>query len=66
MKSMILASVVASAAAFAPVQEGRTSSAIAANPLADELGAMAPVSFFFRKSRRGSVGTGSCKNYYCY
>ena len=45
---MILASIVASAAAFAPVQEGRTSSAIAANPLADEVGAMAPVS----RSRR--------------
>ena len=41
---MILASIVASAAAFAPAQEGRASSAIAANPLADELGAMAPVS----------------------
>ena len=44
MKSMILASIVASAAAFAPAQQGRTSSAIAASPLADELGAMAPVS----------------------
>ena len=44
MKSMILATVVASAAAFAPAQQGRSSSAIAANPLADEVGAMAPVS----------------------
>ena len=45
MKSMILTSLVASAAAFAPAQEGRTTSAIAASsPFADEVGAMAPVS----------------------
>ena len=60
---MILASIVASAAAFAPVQEGRTSSAIAANPLADELGAMAPVSFLSAEIVEADVGTGSILEY---
>ena len=43
MKSMILASLVASAAAFAPAPEGRMSTAVNAD-LSKELGAMAPVS----------------------
>jgi len=44
---MILTSLVASAAAFAPAQEGRTTSAIAASsPFADEVGAMAPLGFY--------------------
>jgi len=46
MKSMILASIVASAAAFAPAQEGRASSAVAAKPFADEVGAMAPLGLY--------------------
>jgi len=44
---MILASLVASAAAFAPAQEGRAASAIAASsPFSDEVGAMAPLGFY--------------------
>jgi len=43
---MILASIVASAAAFAPAQEGRASSAVAAKPFADEVGSMAPLGFY--------------------
>ena len=45
MKSMILTTLVASAAAFAPAQQGRASTAVAANTAFDkEIGAMAPVS----------------------
>ena len=47
MKSMILASVVASAAAFAPAKDGRASTSLNAftGPYENEIGAMAPVSF---------------------
>lgn len=45
MKSMIIASLVASAAAFAPAQEGRTSTAVNAD-LSKEIGAMAPLGFY--------------------
>lgn len=47
MKSMIAASLIASAAAFAPAQDGRASSAISATKFSDDIGAMAPVSLVF-------------------
>jgi hypothetical protein len=40
----LLAVAAGSASAFAPTQEGRASSAVAAKPFSDEVGAMAPVS----------------------
>jgi len=46
MKSMILASLVASAAAFAPSQQGRASTSIAAEDFSKEVGAMAPLGFW--------------------
>ena len=45
MKSMIIASLIASATAFAPSQQGRASTAVNA-AFSDEIGAMAPVSIF--------------------
>jgi hypothetical protein len=48
MKTAVLASLVASAAAFAPAaQQTRASSAISAKPFENELGAMTPVSNIF-------------------
>lgn len=52
MKTVILASLVASAAAFAPASQSSTTtasstgSALEAKPFADELGAMAPLGMF--------------------
>lgn len=40
----LVAAVAGSAAAFVPAQQSRGSSALAAKPFADELGAMTPVS----------------------
>ena len=39
-----LLALAGSAAAFAPAQQGKASSALAAKPFANEIGAMAPVS----------------------
>uniref|UniRef100_A0A6V0CFU2 Uncharacterized protein n=2 Tax=Pseudo-nitzschia australis TaxID=44445 RepID=A0A6V0CFU2_9STRA len=46
MKSMIAATLIASAAAFAPAQDGRASSAISATKFSDDIGAMAPLGLF--------------------
>jgi uncharacterized membrane protein len=43
MKTAVLASLVASAAAFAPSQQTRVSTAVQAKPFENELGAMTPV-----------------------
>ena len=53
MKSMILASVVASAAAFAPAKDARASTSLNAftGPYDKEIGAMAPVSFSLSRSQ---------------
>jgi len=50
---MILASVVASAAAFAPAKDARTSTSLNAftGPYDKEIGAMAPVSFSLSRSQ---------------
>jgi len=42
----LLAVAAGSASAFAPTQEGRASSAVAAKPFSDEVGAMAPLGKF--------------------
>jgi len=42
----LLAVAAGSASAFAPTQEGRASSAVAAKPFSDEVGAMAPLGMF--------------------
>ena len=44
MKTVAALALLGSAAAFAPCQEGRTSTAVAANKFASDFGAMAPVS----------------------
>ena len=44
MKIVLAALLAGSAAAFAPSQQSRASSAVAAKPFADEIGVTAPVS----------------------
>ena len=46
MKTAIIASLVASAAAFAPAQNARSSSALSESPFAKEIGAQMPVCYF--------------------
>merc|ERR1719261_1149797 len=46
MKTAIVASLIASAAAFAPSQQGSSSSALKASPFANEIGAMVPLGYF--------------------
>eukprot|EP00567_Pseudictyota_dubia_P018058 CAMPEP_0197438576 /NCGR_PEP_ID=MMETSP1175-20131217/5526_1 /TAXON_ID=1003142 /ORGANISM="Triceratium dubium, Strain CCMP147" /LENGTH=191 /DNA_ID=CAMNT_0042968327 /DNA_START=19 /DNA_END=594 /DNA_ORIENTATION=- len=46
MKSVVIASLIAGAAAFAPAQNSARTTALAANPLADEIGAQAPLGFW--------------------
>mmetsp|Transcript_38281 Transcript_38281/g.43146 ORF Transcript_38281/g.43146 Transcript_38281/m.43146 type:complete len:205 (-) Transcript_38281:156-770(-) len=44
--SLLAAAAAGSATAFAPCQQGRASSAIAAKPFSDEIGSMAPLGLF--------------------
>lgn len=46
MKSFIAASLIASAAAFAPASQPAASTQLAASPFANEIGAQAPLGFF--------------------
>ena len=46
MKSAVLASLIAGAAAFAPAQTKTSSTALAASPFANEVGAVAPLGYF--------------------
>lgn len=51
MKTAVFASLIASAAAFAPAQQSRASTAVGAKPFENELGAMTPVSTVRRMIR---------------
>jgi hypothetical protein len=46
MKTAVFASLIATAAAFAPAQNSASSSALAASPFAGEVGAQMPLGFF--------------------
>lgn len=46
MKSFIIATLIASAAAFAPSQKATSITAVSANKFAGEVGAQAPLGFF--------------------
>ncbi|KAG7345520.1 chlorophyll A-B binding protein [Nitzschia inconspicua] len=46
MKTAVIASLVASAAAFAPAQQSRASTSVQAKPFENELGAMTPLGLF--------------------